>query len=122
MNNFIQPGFEITLLEFVFLTDPFNSDTDSDTLTDSREIFNGWDPLQSAIFNDSDEDGLTDLKEIQYGTNVYSADSDGDTISDFDEILYNLNPINKDADDDPDDNDQENKNKDIEDKIKELKV
>ncbi len=64
-------------------TDPENSDTDSDTLSDYDEVFTyGTDPTDA----DPDGDGATDAEELEGGTDPAVADTDGDGISDGDEL------------------------------------
>ena len=61
---------------FGFWTDPSNSDTDGD--------------------------GLSDSAEIQLGTNPGNIDTDGDGVSDGDEVFLGMNPLLKDTDNDGD--------------------
>ncbi|MGB2402349.1 MAG: BACON domain-containing protein [Akkermansiaceae bacterium] len=65
-------------------TDPNEEDTDGDGLNDGPEIDAGTDPFDT----DSDDDGRTDGEEVNgpIFTNPLNADSDGDGISDFDEV------------------------------------
>lgn len=81
-------------------TDPYNPDTDGDSITDRDELVvtftnpldidsndNGWTDYedwsgQSLPSADPDNDGLTNLDELNAGTNVRSADSDGDGLTD----------------------------------------
>ena len=80
-------------------TDPRNSDSDGDGLTDGYEVnTSSTDPNNA----DSDEDGLTDFEEINNGSNpiIYSVDEDGDGISNSDEKLIGTNPFNLDTDSD----------------------
>lgn len=47
---------------------------------------------------DSDSDGLTDARELQLGTDRFNADSDGDGINDGDEVdVYHTDPLNQDT-------------------------
>ena len=59
----------------VSMTDPLNSDTDSDTLLDGWETVNGLDPNDNGTTNivngasgDPDNDGLTNAEEQQHNT------------------------------------------------------
>ncbi|MFP6596476.1 MAG: hypothetical protein VCC01_03385, partial [Candidatus Hydrogenedentota bacterium] len=64
-------------------------DRDLDTLFDGDETDNGTDPTDS----DSDNDGLTDGEEVNtHGTNPNNADSDGDGIGDLEEIVAGTDP------------------------------
>jgi hypothetical protein len=67
------------------------ADMDKDGLTDSDEILvHGTDPLNS----DTDADGLSDLAELDAGTDVLNPDTDGDGISDGEEVLHAFtNPL-----------------------------
>jgi len=73
-------------------------DLDSDTLTNLQEYVAGTNPLES----DTDGDGLSDYDEIQvYQTLPDLADSDGDGLSDGDEVLvYFTDPNLLDSDGD----------------------
>lgn len=61
-------------------TDPYNSDSDGDFLSNAYEVLNGLHPR----FADSDGDGMPDGYEINFGLNPYTADSssnlDGDGV------------------------------------------
>jgi hypothetical protein len=109
-------------IELELGTDPTNSDTDNDSLTDGDEVhtyrtnplmtdsdldglldateINKWqtDPLQE----DTDQDGLTDYMEVEiYHTNPLLADTDNDGLSDESEIRdYWTNPTLPDSDND----------------------
>ena len=82
-------------------TDPNNSDTDGDGLSDSYEVNTSF---TSPVDADSDDDGLNDNDEINtHSTDPLSADSDGDGMSDGWEVQAGLNPLdNNDALDDAD--------------------
>jgi len=72
----------VNLMEFKYLTNPFNSDTDEDGLTDLDEI-NKTNPLEP----DTEKDGLIDGDEVLvYKTNPQLQDTDGDALFDGDEI------------------------------------
>ena len=73
-------------------------DNDNDGLNNLREFFNNTDPLNS----DSDGDGLTDGDEVDiYNTNPILADTDDDGISDADEInVYHTDALKVDSDED----------------------
>lgn len=91
-------------------TDPENSDTDGDGLTDYEELYiTGTDPLKSDTngngVNDADDDldgdGLSNKKEISLGTSPISADTDEDGLSDSDEInKHKTDPLKADSDGD----------------------
>jgi hypothetical protein len=79
-------------------TDPAESDTDGDGLSDGEEI-NG--ALTDPNKQDTDGDGLTDSQEIKdYGSNPTVSDTDGDGLSDGEEIARGTSLVNKDTDND----------------------
>ena len=87
------------LLESQLQTDPLNSDTDTDSISDGDEILiYGTNPLQI----DSDSDNLSDSDELQvYFTDPLANDSDKDGLSDGEEILiHNSDPGSPDSDGD----------------------
>jgi hypothetical protein len=71
-------------------------DTDSDTLNDYQELFEGWQidvvgrgsyrTYSSCARTDSDNDGLSDVQEVTAKTDPKSSDTDGDGVSDTDEL------------------------------------
>ena len=73
-------------------------DSDKDGLDDVREQGIGTNPLNS----DTDGDGLSDGDEVViYKTNPLQADTDNDGLSDGDEVLiWHSNPLNADTDGD----------------------
>jgi|GEM_PF-1934827 len=74
-----------------------DQDTDSDGLTNLEEQLHGTNPLNS----DSDQDGLSDYDEINtHETSPNNPDMDEDGISDGKEIHLGLDPNNKDSDGD----------------------
>ena len=80
-------------------TDPLDADSDDDGLSDGEEInTHNSDPNQV----DSDDDGLSDGNEVnQYGTDPTKSDSDEDGLSDPDELnTHNTDPNNADTDGD----------------------
>lgn len=76
--------------EFEIGTDPNNSDSDTDRLSDGFEVLEfGTDPLRA----DSDEDGLGDGDELEvYKTDPLTADSDGDGVDDATELDAGTDP------------------------------
>lgn len=78
-------------------TNPNETDTDGDTLSDGQE-FNeiGSDPTLA----DTDADGVADNDEVTNGTSPVLADSDGDALNDGDEIVAATDPTNPDTDGD----------------------
>ncbi|MEW6536397.1 MAG: hypothetical protein AB1454_12365 [Candidatus Auribacterota bacterium] len=90
------------LRRFAYNTDPTNSDTDNDGLSDGYEVQNGLNPLVNDTNLDSDNDGLSDNVEVSvYGTDKYDADSDDDGLTDGEEIqTYTTDPLDNDTDDD----------------------
>ena len=69
-------------------TNPLNSDTDGDGLTDGAEVDAG-----TSNFNpDTDGDNLTDSEEIELGTDPANADTDEDGFNDNIEIAAGSDP------------------------------
>ncbi len=85
--------------EFITNTDPNNSDSDDDGVTDGDEV-NTWASDPNVV--DSDGDGLSDGQEInEYNTMALSIDSDEDGISDYREVIeLESNPLSSDSDND----------------------
>ncbi len=82
-------------------TDPRDSDTDDDGLSDSREVGNnpgGTDPTDP----DTDGDGLLDGEEyFTHRTDPQQADTDNDGLSDGDEVgVHGTDALDADTDDD----------------------
>ncbi len=79
-------------------TDPCNSDTDGDQLSDYEEIRSyGTDPLKA----DTDGDGLNDYAELKtHGTDPKNPDTDSDNLTDGNEIARKTDPKNPDTDSD----------------------
>ena len=73
-------------------TDPLDTDTDNDGVSDGDDI----DPLDAN--SDSDGDGISDSQETTNGTDPLNADSDGDGVADGDDV--NPNDANSDSDGD----------------------
>ena len=83
--------------EMALGTDPNNSDSDSDSLSDEAEVnAHGTDPLSA----DSDGDMLLDDSEVALGTNPLNPDTDGDGSNDHAEINAGSSPTDPDSDDD----------------------
>lgn len=80
----------VNLGEYYYGTDVYNSDTDSDYLTDGDEVHNHTtNPLNA----DTDFDTLTDWEELmKFNTNPFLEDSDGDGFSDRSEIESGTDP------------------------------
>lgn len=91
------------ILELENGTNPKESDTDNDGLTDGHEIIvSNTDPLS----NDSDFDGLLDGDEVNtHASNPLSWDTDADYIPDKYEVDHNLNPVSSIGSDTDNDND-----------------
>jgi len=96
-------------------TDPFDPDTDDDTIPDGAETDTGIyvdmeDTGTSPLNSDTDNDGLEDDDEIlcrlyslsgRFCSHPLDSDSDNDGVSDGDEYYeYGTNPIDNDSDDD----------------------
>ena len=86
-------GYELLWYERLNLTDPVDSDSDDDGLSDGGEVnFVGSDPNDA----DSDDDGLSDGAEVlTHGTDPNDPDTDGDGLSDGDEIAGGSNPLDR---------------------------
>jgi hypothetical protein len=83
------------LFEFRNGTDPTDTDTDNDDLSDYTEIYiSGTDPTNP----DTDDDGMPDGWEVQYPddldplTDDASDDADGDRFTNFEEYLKGTDP------------------------------
>ena len=76
------------LSEYNFGTNPLLADTDSDGMTDGRELnFDGFDPVNALdAVSDFDGDGLNNIVEFQKGSNPNNKDTDGDGFSDYEEL------------------------------------
>jgi hypothetical protein len=78
------------LQEFQLGTDPNNSDTDGDGISDGDEVNKfHTNPLNP----DTDGDGIPDGLEIKLGTNPLNPDTDGDGIPDGIELKLGLDPL-----------------------------
>ena len=84
----VLPGLALTY-HIGFGTDPLDSDTDGDGLSDAEEVLLGTDPLDS----DTDGDGLRDGDEILAETDPFDPDSDGDLLSDGWEVRNGTDPL-----------------------------
>jgi len=82
---------------WLYQTDPLNPDTDSDGLNDYLEIVI-WE--SNPFETDSDYDGLSDGDEVNtYGSDPTKIESDGDGLLDYDEVYnYFTNPGEPDSD------------------------
>ncbi len=90
----------INLMEFEYLSDPFNYDTDNDIISDGEEVFLYQ---TNPILNDTDFDELIDGNEIFiYFTDPKNNDTDDDLMPDGWEVQYELNPLLTDSLEDPD--------------------
>ncbi len=102
----------------VYDTDPYDRDTDDDTLLDGWEVYTykiKWQDAPTGTYEnyyidyvnpkvaptnpswiglDDDEDGLNNTMESIFFTNPYVADSDNDGLDDETELEYNLDPTN----------------------------
>jgi len=82
----------------IYMTDPGDSDTDSDGYSDWIELISGFSPHNSEPVkledNDQDNDGLSDRMELNFKSNLLDPDTDGDGFNDGDEIYGGYDPIN----------------------------
>ncbi|MHA1401270.1 MAG: right-handed parallel beta-helix repeat-containing protein [Candidatus Heimdallarchaeaceae archaeon] len=86
---------------FVTHTDPTNSDTDEDGMSDGWEVDNNLNPLKNDANEDLDNDGLTNIEESTIGTFANNIDTDMDQLSDYQEVkIYLTNPLDEDTDGD----------------------
>ena len=76
-------------------TNPLDSDTDNDGMSDGFEVTYLLDPLNPSDASlDSDGDGLSNVDEYTHQTNPRNSDSDGDGMPDGFEVSNNLDPLN----------------------------
>lgn len=89
-------------MEFLYGSDPFNSDSDGDGLPDGDEVLiHGTNPT----LVDTDGDYIPDDYEILYGLDPLVADDenddpDADDLSNYEEYLWDTDPFNNDTDSD----------------------
>jgi len=83
---------------YVYHADPNNTDTDGDGLSDYEETHGGG--TTNPFVADTDHDGLTDGEENALGTDPNNPDSDGDGVLDGDEVAWATDPLNADTDND----------------------
>jgi hypothetical protein len=83
-------------------TDPNDSDSDDDGLTDGFEVAGGLDPLSAGDAHlDPDGDGLDNLAEFAAHTRPNDPDSDDDGLNDGAEVnVHHSNPLVADSDGD----------------------
>jgi len=74
-------------------TNPANSDTDSDGMSDGFEAMYGLDATGDDADADADGDGLSNLVEASNGTNPTNSDTDGDNSPDGDEDVAGTDPV-----------------------------
>src|SRR3989344_8399370 len=81
-------------VEATYGTDENAQDTDGDGYSDSSEIRNGYQPLDSNASKrlDSDNDGLLDNEECTYQTDAFNPDSDNDGFEDGAEVKSGFDP------------------------------
>ena len=89
--------------ELTLGTDPYNPDSDGDTINDGQELLDNTDPLDDCdsiggtplpgSSCDSDNDGLSDQDEAIRGTDPDNPDTDGDTIQDGQEVIDGTDPL-----------------------------
>jgi hypothetical protein len=85
----------------VYGTDPFDSDSDDDSIIDGYEIEFNLDPLNGTDADlDYDGDNLTNYNESLIWTNPWLNDTDFDLLRDDLELLYGTDPLNPDTDSD----------------------
>jgi len=82
---------------FIFQTNPNNKDSDGDEMNDAWEIIYGLNPLKNDSEQDKDKDGLSNLLEFELNTYPNQTDSDNDGMDDYFEYIYNLDPLFNDS-------------------------
>ncbi len=82
---------------YVYFTDPYNPDHESDGLPDGYEVQNGLNPLLNDASEDPDIDDLINLEEYKFWCDPQDDDSDDDLILDGYEVYNLLNPLFDDA-------------------------
>ncbi len=87
---------------FIYFTDPYDPDHDSDGMPDGYEVENLLDPLIDDSLEDPDNDELVNINEYIFGCNPQDDDSDDDLILDGYEVSNYLNPLLDDAELDQD--------------------
>lgn len=98
-----------TVQEALAGTDPFDADTDGDTLLDATERF--YQQLDGTLADsdgdgvrddraDPDNDTLTTKTEVRNGTNPFRADTDRDGLDDDTELALGTDPTERDSDGD----------------------
>ena len=87
--------------ELALDTNPNSVDSDGDGMTDGWEVQYGFNPCVAADADgDADNDGVSNLEECRYGSNPHSADTDGDGLSDGVEVELGTDLTNSDTDND----------------------
>ncbi len=94
-----EPDGLTNLQEYDLGTNPLDSDSDDDGLSDGAEVATyETDPADP----DTDGDGLNDGTEVGMGTSPTDVDSDDDEMNDGWEADHSLDPLADDAGEDPD--------------------
>jgi hypothetical protein len=87
--------------EFLNGSDPYNPDSDSDSLPDGWEAVNDLSPTVDDHDLDKDNDGLTNFQEYQLKLAPNNNDTDDDLLNDKTEIdIYGTDPKDRDTDND----------------------
>ncbi len=74
-------------------TDPFDPDSDADTIPDGYEVRHGLNPLADGdAVGDPDHDGVNNLTEFLSGANARNWDTDADGMGDHFEIEHGFDP------------------------------
>ncbi|MBN1795604.1 MAG: hypothetical protein JW804_02930 [Sedimentisphaerales bacterium] len=83
-----------------YITDPYDPNTDGDTMPDGWEINNSLNPTVNDAVGNPDNDNFTNLQEYQADTNPQNPDTDADGLLDGAEAVYGCNPLCADTDGD----------------------
>jgi len=97
LNDYDEINFDSDASSYNPATDlnPLSTDTDGDGMSDSWELYWGFDPINDdgATDNDDDTDGLTNFQEYQNNSDPNNSDTDLDGMPDGWEVAYSLNPV-----------------------------
>jgi parallel beta-helix repeat protein len=88
-------------LEWIYSTEPWNNDTDTDNMPDGWEVSNGLNPNSIDSSGDLDNDGLENLEEFNNKADPNDSDTDDDGLTDGIEVnTYSTDPLSNDTEGD----------------------